>query len=986
MRKSLLFKIQLILFFVFACVELKAQDSPIQPAFDSHTKEIYDLLVDKHGFLWIANDFGVARYDGISCVYYSSPNQISLGCTDLLEDNYGRIWFHNFNGQIFYIKNETVTLVTSYNYKKESNYPRVVLFHDKLIATSDSGLFVLDTKTLAGKYIHSNYTTSLSLLSNQVLVHGGKNWYSYSEKAGLKKLAYVGDDQIAGHAYVLANDGYRDTAYMMSNPSGTVTKLVIKNDTVKQVKQIVLNSFINTLTISPDNQWVNTTDYSYSLKTGEKIKGDNLSDIVTDLEGNRWFSSLYYGLLIQYKKDLANKTVVPNLDNDDLVVSIKSCKDKLLMGTRKGYLMLYNPATKHTDFKIKLSASTGSINNIAAINDNEFIIGSSLFTFKVNITTQKVVELPYINTVKQACADDKATYVASAGGLFVIPHEKSDLVNKQINEMLGHVFKYNEAGNYFYLSKRSRAICYFPDQSALIVSVRNSLFKIDKSGMKPFLYNNDQVYAASLAYVDHRLFIGTIANGMLVVGKSDTEHISVQNGLFSKAIFKIKPINDNVWIVGSGPLQAFNFKKRELVNNYEFPDRNASQMFDLDGAGKIIYLTTPTGVDSFPLEKNSADKKLKNYLQYLKVNNRFVAPDSSYDLSYEENNVVFNIGVPAYLKAKDIYIKYALVTKTDTTWQTTEPGERTIHFSALSPGAYTLRAIAIDPRLGVADAMITHSFIISEPWWDGWAFKIFVAILFLLAIFYGYLIQLRKRLSLKTAFETQQQLILAERQRISAEMHDDIGSGVFAIHSVAHNASKGEHASSEMSQIKNMLDDLSVKIREVIWTTNVGNDNLEHLLVYTYFQINKLFEYSDIDFVSELPDVIPDVNITGQSRRNIYLLVKELVHNAIKHSQGTTIELKMSVNDDVLYMAVNDNGVGINEKNGRPDSMGLGNIKSRVEKLNGTLSIENNNGAHISFTIPISQLRVVEFDKKLNRWQAFIARFFKIHSGNHQDQ
>lgn len=986
MRISLLFKIQLIAFFVFACAQLKAQDSPIQPAFDSHTKEIYDLLVDKHGFLWIANDFGVARYDGINCVYYSSPHQISLGCTDLVEDNYGRIWFHNFNGQIFYIKNETVTLLTSYNYKKESNYPRMAMFHDKLVATSDSGLFILDTKTLIGKYIHSSYTTSITILNDKVLVHGGKNWYSYTEKGGLKVLAYVGFEQIAGHSYVLANDSYRDTAYMMSNPSGTVTKLVVQNDTVKQCKQAVFNSFINTLTISDNDQWVNTTDYSYSLKTGEKIKSNNLTDIVTDLEGNRWFSSLYYGLLIQYKKDIASKTVIPGLDTDDLVVSIRNCREKLLLGTRKGYLMLYDPVLKHTDFKLKPSTTTGSINNITSINEDDFIVGSSLFTFKINVATQKITELPFINTVKQACADDKATYVASAGGLFIIPHQKSDAVNKQIANGLGNTFKYNQAGNYFYLTKRSRAICYFPDEAALYVSIKNSLFKIDKSGMKPFVANDEQVYAASLAYVNHRLYIGTISNGMLVVDKNGIQHISVQNGLFSKSIFKIKPINENVWIVGSGPLQAFNLQKRELVNNYEFPDRNASQMFDLDGAGKKIYLTTPTGVDSFPLEKNSADKKLKNYLQYLKVNNKFTAPDSSYDLSYEENNVLFNIGVPAYLKAKDIYIKYALVTKTDTTWLTTEPGERTIHFSALSPGAYTLKAIAIDPRLGMADSMITHSFIISEPWWGGYGFKIAITILLLMAIFYGYLIQLRKRLSLKTAFETQQQLILAERQRISAEMHDDIGSGVFAIHSLANTASKGEHAGPEMNQIKDMLDELSKKIREVIWTTNVGNDNLEHLLLYTYFQINKLFEYSEIDFVSEIPEDIPEINITGQSRRNIFLLVKELVHNAIKHSKATTIELKMSVDSEALYMAVNDNGVGINEKNGRPDSMGLGNIKSRVEKLNGKLMIENNGGAHISFTIPLSQLRVVEFDRKLNKWQSFIARFFNIHSGTHYEE
>jgi hypothetical protein len=297
MHKSFLFKINLIVLLLFVCAGLKAQDSQIKQAFEFPTKEIYDLHVDKHGFLWIASDFGVARYDGINCVHFSSPRQISLGCTNLLEDNYGRIWFNNFNGQIFYIDHETVTLAESYNYKNESNYPRMVLFHDQLLATSDKGLFVLNTRNLTGKYIINNTnTSSLAVLKDQVLVHGDKTWYSYKETTGLKKIAYTGDGQIPGNVYLLANNTYHDTVYMMSNPSGIVKKLLVQNDTVKQCRQIKFNSFINTLSITPDNQWINTNDCSYSLKNGEKIKGHNLSDIVTDLEGNKWFSSLYYGL------------------------------------------------------------------------------------------------------------------------------------------------------------------------------------------------------------------------------------------------------------------------------------------------------------------------------------------------------------------------------------------------------------------------------------------------------------------------------------------------------------------------------------------------------------------------------------------------------------------------------------------------------------------------------------------------------------------
>ncbi|MGF7078495.1 sensor histidine kinase [Mucilaginibacter sp. UYCu711] len=981
MHKPFLFNIKLAAFLLFICAGLKAQDSQIKPAFDFPTKEVYDLHVDRHGFVWIASDYGVARYDGINCVHFSSPLQISLGCTNLLEDNYGRIWFNNFNGQIFYIDHETVTLLKSYNYKNESNFPRLVLFHDQLLATSDKGLFVLDTRNLTGRYISTGtYTSSLAVLKDQVLVHGDKKWYSYTGGAGLKKLAYSGDDQIPGNVYTVAPNTYKDTVYMMSNPSGIVKKLLLQNDTVKQYRQLKFNGFINTLSITAGNQWVNTNGGSYSLKNGEKITGYNLSDIVTDLEGNRWLSSLFYGLLIQPKKDIANKTIVPALADDDLVVSIRSYKEQLLLGTQQGFLMLYDPVSKNIGFKLKVSATVGSIFNITAISADEYIVGCAIATYMVNIPTQTVTELADINSVKQVSYDDKAIYIAATSGVFILPKEKSDRLNRQLGAAFGQVLKYSPAGNYFYLRQRSRAIAYFPDQAALFVTFKNKLFKIDKNGMNPFLFNNNEVYAASLACLDHRLYIGTISNGMLVVEKNEVKHISAQNGLFSRSIFKLKPTGKNLWILGSGPLQLFNTQKSILVDNYTFPDRSASQVFDLDLAGQRIYLATPTGLDNFPLVKN-ADKRLKNYLLSVKVNNQTATANSSRKLAYTENNVLFNIGVPAYLKAKDIYIKYCLATKTDSTWLTTEPGERTIRFSSLMPGNYSFKAIAVDPRLGVADTMISYDFTIAEPWWGGIGFKIVLVFVFLAIILYGYVTMLRKRLALKKAFDTQQQLILAERQRISAEMHDDIGSGVFAIHSFAHAAGKKENAGPEISEIENMVTDLSVKIRDVIWSTNVGYDNLENLFYYTYLQINKLFEHSEIKLVYELPEDIIDLKITGLSRRNIYLLVKELVHNAIKHSKASTIAVKTFADEQTLYIAVNDNGVGINPDNARPNGMGLGNIRQRVEKFDGTLSIENNEGAHINIKIPLSALQVVEFDKKLNKWQLFITRLLRIPTG-----
>src|SRR4051812_33537353 len=103
-----------MLFFLSLPLLVKPQQ-PSTKSFELPNKVVYKLLIDKKGFLWIANDFGVTRYDGINFTTFSNPNQISLAATGLLEDQQGRIWFSNFSGQIFYIENNIMHLLEAFN-------------------------------------------------------------------------------------------------------------------------------------------------------------------------------------------------------------------------------------------------------------------------------------------------------------------------------------------------------------------------------------------------------------------------------------------------------------------------------------------------------------------------------------------------------------------------------------------------------------------------------------------------------------------------------------------------------------------------------------------------------------------------------------------------------------------------------------------------------------------------------------------------------
>jgi signal transduction histidine kinase len=181
----------------------------------------------------------------------------------------------------------------------------------------------------------------------------------------------------------------------------------------------------------------------------------------------------------------------------------------------------------------------------------------------------------------------------------------------------------------------------------------------------------------------------------------------------------------------------------------------------------------------------------------------------------------------------------------------------------------------------------------------------------------------------------------------------------------------------ELSHLSRMILDISDKIREVIWTTNVENDNLENLLYYIQFNMERLFEHSIIAFRSEIPDDVVEMNVESQCRRNIYLIVKELGHNAIKHSKASQLTLTISVEDDMLVIVVKDNGIGFNSQNPEKAGMGLENIRLRIINLKGSFAIENYKGTVAIIRIPLSELSNNALKYRPNLWRSFTFDLYK---------
>jgi signal transduction histidine kinase len=193
-----------------------------------------------------------------------------------------------------------------------------------------------------------------------------------------------------------------------------------------------------------------------------------------------------------------------------------------------------------------------------------------------------------------------------------------------------------------------------------------------------------------------------------------------------------------------------------------------------------------------------------------------------------------------------------------------------------------------------------------------------------------------------------------ERQRISADMHDELGAGMTAIRlmsEIARNKMK-ENTPVEIDKISSSADDVLNKMNAIIWSMNSGNDTLDNLISYIRSYSLEYFENTPVQCVVNAPEHIPGKELSGDKRRNVFLCVKETLNNALKHAEASKIIIDIRINH-VLIISIQDNGNGIDLQQLRQFGNGLKNIAHRMESIGGAYSIENRNGTVTTLELPI---------------------------------
>ena len=327
-------------------------------------------------------------------------------------------------------------------------------------------------------------------------------------------------------------------------------------------------------------------------------------------------------------------------------------------------------------------------------------------------------------------------------------------------------------------------------------------------------------------------------------------------------------------------------------------------------------------------------------------------------LSPTDNKLEFHFVSKEYSNTEDNQVRYRLFPE-ETEWQIGDNGGK-CQYTHIEPGEYTFEIQAANSD-GVWNKKLIDKMTITvhAPFYETWFFKIILFCLISFSI-YAILNFLQKEKKRKEQAEFEKNMALEkERLRIARDMHDDLGSRLSAISlktSMLENRFENPKWKKELEKLTTDAQEISVSIRETIWTVDARNDALDTLVNYLMSYAEELFDSSDINYIFNISEDLPESQmVSGKTRRMVFLAYKEILNNIVKHAKASQVIIDMEMEKDQFILTIKDNGIGfdlVEKKKGRGN--GLDNMRYRMNKIGGVcqfLPVNKGTAIQLNFNI-----------------------------------
>jgi ligand-binding sensor domain-containing protein/signal transduction histidine kinase len=335
-----------------------------------------------------------------------------------------------------------------------------------------------------------------------------------------------------------------------------------------------------------------------------------------------------------------------------------------------------------------------------------------------------------------------------------------------------------------------------------------------------------------------------------------------------------------------------------------------------------------------------------------------IGPSGAIEVSYKENSFSFEFAALDFVRPEKNQYAYKLE-GFDRDWAYCDT-RRSATYTNLDGGEYVFRVKGCNNDGVWNEEGTSLAVIITPPFWATWWFRaiFFVTIAGLIGGAARYVAVRKLQRRVRTL--EQQRALERERLRISRDMHDEVGANLTEIailsELVKRDIQKPKEAETNVQKISEKARELIDSIGEIIWAINPRNDQLDSLTSYIREFASEYFEMASINCHFDFPAEIPSRQLSAEVRRNIFLTMKEAIHNAVKHSGATLVELSCRASVHEVEFSVQDNGRGFVIENLSGQGNGLVNMKKRIEDIDGAFQIESQpgNGTKIQLTVPLN--------------------------------
>jgi ligand-binding sensor domain-containing protein len=899
---------------------------------------VHDLLIDSDGYLWVATEAGVNRYDGKNLRRYTTSE--GLGGNEILNmalDSKGRIWFLSFNGNVSFFKNNQF-----YNAKntpwldKMTQNSAMTAFYEEQngdiwIATEFGHLYQVADTTVTQHLLNRSPVGNIRQIWKK-----GDNFYFglfvgvYTWRPGLDNWTKINDIEFWSHRTFQKPDG----TILIPTRNGLASDKVLP-ELLYTNEELGLNAFIQAASIGPSGRYLalgtigdGIRFYDISDPDNPKLdthwlKNSTISDLIFDNEGSLWISTLNQGV---YRIDSGFREYKyfneSNILNDPVIRSSFITSDGTIwFGGKDGSIYRFSKDGELM-FRGKLErkiALSSSIETFAEHEKGKLLIGSTGGVVQIDYydkdklhqwhNTDFYDELTYLNRVT---VNYSVKSIASNGNDIFLGTNRQ-LVKVENQDSL-EAITFNRITD-----------LEFDRTGKLWIGTLNGLYSYYEGISTPVnheLFDHTQIVDIERLYGPW-VGISTYGSGLVLMctETGTIRQISSKDGIISNLVKSAYFDSDNyLWIGTNDGINKFKLDTTRILSDQLPPESIISYTLtdglNIDQIGRIkvtdgrVWVSGNRGITTFRSDFVGYEpQKIPIVLEDIQINGvSEYTRNSVYEIGYGRNQVDINFTGIFLRDGNRVRYKYR-IKEFDQEWTFNETGE--LSFRYLDAGLYTLEIIAFsnDGRLESDPLEVRLS--VTPPLWQQPWFLIF-ALLATTALIYAY-IRWRIKEALdeqKVKQEVSMKVIELEHQALMAMMKPHtIFNQISALRLHLFNGDPekaSEHFVKFTKLLRMQLDSSFKKINSL-------QDEMDRIRLQLDLDSEKLDQGIQFEFICE-------ANVDPKSCMVPSLILQPFIENTVIHGLMNKrdhgfILIWALERDGQLVITIDDNGAGLPERN-----------------------------------------------------------------------